>query len=553
MDDKKVLFLELNSSYSHSMPGYCLIRAFAEQEAPEWHWEHVEATTKTPLDEIIRDIESNNPSILLATGYIFNLDLLVKICSELKKRNGELQIFLGGPSFLGNNENFLCDNPYLSGVIRGDESSIPDLLKGNEVAGLCYLDEQNSYHDNKIADYKDDLDSLPSPYQLGMIHKEKAFYQLETSRGCGGACSFCTSSKSKGVKYHSLARVKKDLEALHNLGYRDIRFIDRTFNEDSERAIAMLKFFNKDFHDMRFHLEIHPGRLKNEVLEQLAKAKKGSLHLEAGIQSFDPLVLKTIRRPASVENTKKGLKALLELDNLEIHADLIAGLPEQTLTSLLSDVNKMLDLAPDEIQLENLKLLPGTELLENLPIGLKYNSNIPWQVLQTKDMSSEDLTCAVLYSYILDSWYNPPALINVFRFCNEQIKKFFIKFCDFIEPHCDLNKGKLHLEKRFDLLEEFLEQHDKKCLELCRFAKIASGFRCKNTDRQKYSKSAKEKLIWSRPELDKNTKIKRCIVFETSFNTADFWLNPKAQLDSRESSYIFKLYYARNVASIIYN
>ncbi|MCK4982233.1 MAG: DUF4080 domain-containing protein [Victivallaceae bacterium] len=554
LDEKKVVFLELNSSYSHSMPGYCLIRALAEREAPEWSWGHSEATAKTSLDEIVCDVEANNPDVLLATGYIFNLDLLLKVCTELKKRNKGLKIFLGGPSFLGDNEHFLRENLCISGVIRGDESSIPDLLKGNDfkqVAGLCYLNEQNCYQDNKSADYKAELDTLPSPYQHALIHRGKAFYQLETSRGCGGACTFCTSSKSKRVKYHSLPRVKKDLQSLHDLGYRDIRLIDRTFNEDSARAVSMLKFFAEDFPDMRFHLEIHPGRLRPEVLEQLAKAEKGSLHLEAGIQSFDPTVLKKIRRPASAEKTEKSLKALLALDNLELHTDLIAGLPGQTLASLLSDVNKMLELAPDEIQLENLKLLPGTELRENPPPGLEYSPEIPWQVTRTNKMSVKDLEKASLYSYILDSWYNPPGLRNVFRFSTRQSNDFFIEFCDFIEPYCDLSKGKLAMEKRFDLLEEFLEEQDEKSLELCRFAKIACGFRCDKADMQKYSKSTDETVIWSRAELDKNTAIKRCIKLDCSFNAADFWLNPKAKLHESPTSYIFKLHYGRNVANVV--
>ncbi len=551
---KKVVFLELNSSYSHSMPGYCMIRAFAEQEAPEWIWGHVERTTKTKLDEIVREVEANNPSVVLATAYIFNLDLLFEVCAELKKRNKQLKVFLGGPSFLGNNEPFLRENTCVTGVMRGDESSVADLLRGNDfqqVAGLCYIDEQGCYQDNLSADYKYDIDTLPSPYQKALIHRGKAFYQLETSRGCGGSCAFCTSSKSKGVKYHSLNRIKKDLQALYELGYRDIRLIDRTFNEDSERAVSMLKLFAEDFSEMYFHLEINPGRLKNIVIEQLAKAKKSSLHLEAGIQSFNTTVLKEAKRAASAENTEKGLKALLALENLEIHSDLIAGLPGQTLDSLLNDVNMMLELATDEIQLENLKLLPGTELRENPPAGLKYNPKIPWQVIQTKEMNAGDLVKARLYSYILDSWYNPQGFKNIFRFCNSQIDNFFIKFCDFIEPFCDLEKGKMAMENRFDLLEEFLEKHDKKSLELCHFAKIACGFRCGKAGMQKYSEEGDEIIIWHRVDLDENIAIKRCVVLDCSFNAADFWLNAKAQLSEFENRYIFKLHYGRNVAFIV--
>jgi radical SAM superfamily enzyme YgiQ (UPF0313 family) len=535
------------------MPGYCLIRAFAEKYAPEWRWGHVEATVKTDIGQIMSEVESEKPEILLATGYIFNLELLLKVCSKLKDNNKKLQIYLGGPSFLGNNEEFLRCNKFISGVIRGDESSIPDLLHGiddEKINGLCRIDEKDCYMDNGLADYNDEFDTLPSPYQQGIIHKDKAFYQLETSRGCGGACSFCTSSKSRGVKYHSVERVREDLLALYKYGYRDIRLIDRTFNENSRRAISLLKLFADEFPDMRFHLEIHPGRLKPDLLEQLAKGERGSLHIEAGIQSFDSAVLKNIRRPASGDKSEEGLKKLISLGNIEVHADLIAGLPGQTLHSLLNDIIKMLELSPDEIQLENLKLLPGTFLRENLPAGMKYNSRIPWEIIETNEMTSGDLEKASLYSYILDSWYNPPALQNVFVFCNRRISGFFTEFCEFIEPHCNLNKGKMPLEKRFSLLEKFLERFDKSSLELCRFAKTASGFSCTGLDFQKYSEFEYKTLVWQKPELGQGVKIKRCIIMDCGFNAADFWVNKNAVLKPVNSRYIFKLHYGRNVAEI---
>jgi len=356
-----------------------MLRALAEREAPEWSWKHVETTIKTPPGEIIRKIELCKADILLATAYIFNLRLLLEVGAELKKRCRALQIFLGGPCFLGDNEDFLRAKAYVSGVLRGDESSLPDLLRGgafDKIPGLCYLDASGQYRDNRKADYKYELDTLPSPYQLGLIHQGKAFYQLETSRGCNGACVFCTSSRSRGVKYHSLSRIKADLCALHEQGYREIRLVDRTFNEDAARASALLKLFTEDFADMRFHLEIHPGRLTPELLAQLAQAKKGSLHLEAGIQSFDLIVLKKIRRQVS-RAAENGLRMLTSLENLEIHADLIAGLPGQTSASLLRDIDKMLELSPDEIQLEILKILPGTELRENPSPGMEYDPEPP--------------------------------------------------------------------------------------------------------------------------------------------------------------------------------
>ena len=47
-----------------------------------------------------------------------------------------------------------------------------------------------------------------------------------------------------------------------------------------------LKLLFLEFHpDIRFHLEIHPALLSEELKEELSLLPKGLLHLEAGIQS----------------------------------------------------------------------------------------------------------------------------------------------------------------------------------------------------------------------------------------------------------------------------
>ena len=47
---------------------------------------------------------------------------------------------------------------------------------------------------------------------------------------------------------------------------------------------------------MRFHLEIHPALLSEELKKELASMPKGLLHLEAGIQSLHEEVLTVSRR-----------------------------------------------------------------------------------------------------------------------------------------------------------------------------------------------------------------------------------------------------------------
>lgn len=54
---------------------------------------------------------------------------------------------------------------------------------------------------------------------------------------------------------------------------------------------------------------------------------KGLLHLEAGIQSLHEEVLTVSRRAGKLADALEGLRYLCALDNMETHADLIAGLP----------------------------------------------------------------------------------------------------------------------------------------------------------------------------------------------------------------------------------
>ncbi|MFA7230952.1 MAG: hypothetical protein WC071_06750, partial [Victivallaceae bacterium] len=294
MSNRKVVFLEVNSSYSHSMLSYCLIRAYTEQEVPEWSWGHVETTLKGSVPDTLDELLKQAPDVLLATAYVFNLDFLREVFSRYKRLCPAVKIILGGPSFLGDNRSFLLANQFVSAVVRGDESSVPALLRqqGNSlpetIPGLCWIAADDKYFDNGIAAFAEDFDALPSPCDKPYIHQDKPFYQLETSRGCGAQCVFCTSSCSPGVKYFSLERVRNDLTALKTKGFREIRLIDRTFNEDTERAVNMLRMFYDEFPEMKFHLEIHPARLKPELVDCLKQAPHGQLHVEAGVQSFCP-------------------------------------------------------------------------------------------------------------------------------------------------------------------------------------------------------------------------------------------------------------------------
>ncbi|MHB9138863.1 MAG: B12-binding domain-containing radical SAM protein [Victivallaceae bacterium] len=557
----EILFLEVNSSYSHSMLSYGLLKAFTGKMLPEWRWRHLEATLKSPEPVLLEQISACSPDVIAATGYLFNIEYLCSILKQYSQRMPGTMIFLGGPEFLGRNDRFLMNNHFINGVFRGDESSFYLLLKNlhhhaewKDIPGLCYLRE-DVYFDNGTAVYSGTLDELPSPYVAGDIHEGKPFYQIETSRGCVGECTFCTSALSARVAYHSAARVKADIECIRQHDIREIRLIDRTFNDNPKRAIELLEIFYSCFPDMRFHLEINPAMLTEPLLTCLKQALPGMLHIEAGIQTLNADSLKAVRRPAVRSKSIAGLKQLVECANFAVHADLIAGLPGQSLSDVFSDVENLIDIGPQEIQLEKLKFLPGTVIRDNPPPGTVFNENPPYEVICTAEINQADFIAVKQLSIILDGWYNSPQLNSPFVLGHRRISNFCHDFIAFLQQeNFFAGQGKDALDRRFALLEKFV-MDDALLSQQLLFCRLSVGLPVplKSVSMIKSESVNPEadglRLLW-RKTVAPEYRIGKYLQTEFDFNIGDLWLNPRTEIKPGRKTYLFGLYYGRNPSEI---
>jgi hypothetical protein len=70
---------------------------------------------------------------------------------------------------------------------------------------------------------------------------------------------------------------------------------------------------------------------------------------------------------------------------VHIHADLIAGLPGETLESFAAGFDRLIALRPQEIQVGILKRLRGTPIVRHdAEWGMRYSAHPPYEVLQTR-------------------------------------------------------------------------------------------------------------------------------------------------------------------------
>lgn len=551
---KKILFVGVNSSYSHTMLSYGHIRAYTEMKCPDFNWDYIETTIKEDEETFFTKVLEREPDIIIATSYIFNQNYLMGILKRIYAVKGSTQIYLGGPEFLGDNEQFLRLNSEISAVIRGDESSFHQILKNNykdwkSIPGACYIDYNNNYKDNGLANYIGELDQLPSLYKLGYFLKGKPFYQLETSRGCNGSCTFCTSSISKSVRYFSLERIHSDLTTLKCSGVKEVRIVDRTFNADKERAISMLKMFRNDFNEINFHLEVNPAMLSKEILEEMKKAPKNQLHIEIGVQTFNDKCLKLIKRPATASKQLLGMKELLRLNNFEIHADLIAGLPTQTYSDVIEDLKTMINVAPHEIQLENLKMLPGTPLTKNAPKTSSWNPHPPYEILKTDTMTVQELQRTRYLSKMIDSYLNTTELNSCFIYAFNTIPNFLDLYLNHIIMNCDPLQ-KYSMKKRFELFMKFTQSYSNTLQELLNFTWLAIGGspdRFNVKVRKIHPDMPKGELVWKSP---KNGRGKRYFIIKFNSNIADIWLNPYTKNIETKHIYLFEMLHGHSVTRI---
>ncbi len=246
----------------------------------------------------------------------------------------------------------------------------------------------------------------------------------------------------------------------------------------------MLQLF-LEYPDIRFHLEIHPALLSDELKEELKQLPQGLLHLEAGIQSLREPVLEQSRRMGKLSDALEGLEFLCSLPNMETHADLIAGLPLYHLNEIFEDVYTLVEYNAGEIQLESLKLLPGTEMRRRAKeLGISYSPFPPYEVLETNEISVSELQTARQLSRLLDGFYNTPAWQSLTRELILNDQSFLSGFLEYL-IRINLIDQPMSLEKRGLILYEYCKQNYPEYQMQASIAWIEAGMSLKKVPAEK--------------------------------------------------------------------
>jgi oxygen-independent coproporphyrinogen III oxidase len=98
-----------------------------------------------------------------------------------------------------------------------------------------------------------------------------------------------------------------------------------------------------------FSVEIDPNEIDAARLDALVSA--GMTRASVGVQDFDPLIQGAIGREQSFEQTRDVVGMIRASGVRSLNADILFGLPHQTMPRITASVQKLLSLSPDRVAL----------------------------------------------------------------------------------------------------------------------------------------------------------------------------------------------------------
>jgi hypothetical protein len=209
---------------------------------------------------------------------------------------------------------------------------------------------------------------------------------VEASRGCPFSCEFCLSSLDIPVRQAPLPALLGHLQRLLDRGVKQFKFVDRTFNLNANTSRTILEFLLQRHRPGHFyHFEMVPDRLPDALREVIVRFPAGALQFEVGVQTFNEAAAELIERRQDYQRLEDNLRFLRAQTGVHIHADLIAGLPGETLESFAAGFDRLIALGPHEIQVGMLKRLRGTPIIRHdAEWQMVYNPHPPYELLQNR-------------------------------------------------------------------------------------------------------------------------------------------------------------------------
>ena len=447
----KAVLLGINSKYIHPNLAIRLLKANCSYDV-----DIKEFNIKNTINDIYNFIIDNNYQIVGISCYIWNIELVKELLHLLKNKN--VHIILGGPE-VSYSASYYLDNDLADFVIKNEGEEAFDLLirylhneniKLEEIPNLYY---KNHFTYDKLVD----LSKTKMAYDLLDDVNNQIIY-IETSRGCPYKCGYCMASLDNKLRFFNIEEIKRQVLELISKGGRVFKFLDRTFNANKKNFISLIDFIilhHKENNSFQF--EITGDLLDEDVIDYINKrSPKDLFRFEIGIQSTNIKANRAVYRIQNNDKLFRNIKLIQDAGIIDLHLDLIAGLPYEDFPSFINTFNEVISLRPKELQLGFLKLLKGTKLYEEKDLyGYVFNQNAPYDIISNNFLSKEEIISIHELEEAFDRFYNKDYYKTSINYILENIDNPFDFFYKLGQEKLISKK----LEDTFKTLDNFINKY----------------------------------------------------------------------------------------------
>ncbi len=338
-------------------------------------------------EEIMDQLASFAPDAVGLYSTAFGWDKARATAKAIKGILPKTFVFAGGPYPVAAGASALREEGAASidAVVTGEAErvvvSMMERLKCGclfrDIKGIAYRGSAGDIIDNGPPPLIEDLDALPIPARelLGdpnkyipppATYRRKPVAVVITSRGCNRHCLYCFQidrTRSKGIRYRSVANVLEELELLKAQGYREIKFIDDTLAADYDRAMELALEIKR----RKLGFTWFASACVNQVDETLLRAFKaaGCWAILFGAESGVQKNLNAIRKGITLEQTREAVRAA-KAAGLTVQTPFMFGIPGETYEEALQTIDFAIDLDPDIANFHAITPFPGTDLYDNV-------------------------------------------------------------------------------------------------------------------------------------------------------------------------------------------
>lgn len=431
----KTLLVGINSKFIHTNMAIRYLKANCDFEVSL-----KEYTIKDSLQSMIEDILNYQADIIGFSCYIWNVQIVLEIVKVLREKSHNQKIIFGGPETSYDYDDYLYNNYADFIIINEGEIAFNQLISSlhfgldiNKIPNLAFI-QNNKIKRNPVF-VIEDLNKLKSPYLFpeDIPDISKKIQYVELSRGCPYKCSYCLASLEKGLRFFDIDKVIETIDYLVCNGAKTIKFLDRSFNANKKLSLEFFKILiEKNYPETIFQFEINGDVLHDEIIDYLVKnLKENYIRFELGVQSTNSLVNQSINRYQDTEKLINNIKKL-QVSNVILHLDLIAGLPYENLESFKNTFNDIFSLYSKELQLGFLKMLKGTKIRNEAYLHeYSYDSNPPYEIISNKYITENELHKIHVVETFLEIYWNK-------GFMNESIQLIISRYKSPFEFFYDL-------------------------------------------------------------------------------------------------------------------